>query len=125
MLTLQILSQALTVCKVADLSGFALSGLVFIGNTDNECSLVCETDKTPVNTVAREDGWRAMRVVGQLDFSLTGILSGIATVLADAKIGIFAVSTYDTDYILVKQENLDRAVEALKLAGYAFIAAQP
>ena len=125
MLTLQILSQALTVCKVADLSGFALSGLYFIGNTDSELSLVCQTDKTPVNTVAREDGWRAMRVVGTLDFSLTGILSGIATVLADAKIGIFAVSTYDTDYILVKQENLDRAFETLKLAGYAFIAAQP
>ena len=125
MLTLQILSQALTVCKVADLSGFALSGLYFIGNTDSELSLVCQTGKTPVNTVAREDGWRALRVVGTLDFSLTGILSGIATVLADAKIGIFAVSTYDTDYILVKQENLDRAVEALKLAGYAFIAAQP
>jgi hypothetical protein len=75
--------------------------------------------------VAREDGWRAMRVVGTLDFSLTGILSGIATALADAKIGIFAVSTYDTDYILVKQENLDRAVEALKEAGYGFIARMP
>ena len=125
MLTLQILPQALTVCKVADLSGFALSGLYFIGNTDNECSLVCETDKAPANTVARADGWRALRVLGTLDFSLTGILSGIATVLADAKVGIFAVSTYDTDYILVKQENLDRAIEALKLAGYAFIAAEP
>ena len=125
MLTLQIRPQALTVCKVADLSGFALSGLYFIGNTDNECSLVCETDKTPSNTVAREDGWRALRVLGTLVFSLTGILSGIATVLADAKVGIFAVSTYDTDYILVKQENLDRAVEALKLAGYTFIAAKP
>ena len=76
MLTLQILPQALTVCKVADLSGFALSGLYFIGNTDSELSLVCETDKAPANTVAREEGWRAMRVVGQLDFSLTGILSG-------------------------------------------------
>ena len=125
MLTLQILPQALTVCKVADLSGFALSGLYFIGNTDSELSLVCETDKAPANTVAREEGWRAMRVVGQLDFSLTGILSGIATVLANAQVGIFAVSTYDTDYILVKQENLDRAVEALKAAGYAFIAAEP
>ena len=125
MLTLQILPQALTVCKVADFSGFALSGLYFIGNTDDECSLVCETEKTPSNTTARQDGWRALRVLGTLDFSLTGILSGIATVLADAKVGIFAVSTYDTDYILVKQENLDRAVEALKKAGYAFIAAEP
>ena len=120
MLTLQILPQPLTVCKVSDLSGFAMAGLYFIGNTDDELSLVCETDKTPTNTTAREDGWRAMRVVGQLDFSLTGILSGITAVLADARVGIFAVSTYDTDYILVKQENRDRAVEALKAAGYGF-----
>ena len=120
MLNLQILPQALTVCKAADLSGFAMSGLYFIGNTDNELSLVCQTEMTPANTTAREDGWRALRVVGTLDFSLTGILSGIATVLANAKVGIFAVSTYDTDYILVKEENLDRAVEALKGAGYGF-----
>ena len=96
-----------------------------IFQTDSELSLVCETDKAPANTIAREEGWRAMCIVGQLDFSLTGILSGIATILADAQVGIFAVSTYDTDYILVKQENLDRAIEALKEAGYAFIAAEP
>ena len=120
MLQLQILPQNLTVCKVETLDGFAMTGLYFIGCTDGELSLVCETDKAPANTLAREDGWRALRVVGTLDFSLTGILSGIATVLADAKIGIFAVSTYDTDYILVKQEDLDRAVGALKRAGYGF-----
>ena len=120
MLTLQVLFQDLTICKVPDLSTFSLSGLYFIGNTDNELSLACETEKTPSNTTAREDGWRAMRIVGQLDFSLTGILSKIAAVLADAQVGIFAVSTYDTDYILVKRENLDRAVEALKAAGYGF-----
>ena len=95
MLALQILPQRLTVCKVPDPSGFAMSGLCFIGHTDSERSLVCETDKTPANAAAREDGWRAMRVVGTLDFSLTGILSGIATALADAKVGIFAVSTYE------------------------------
>ena len=119
MLQLQILPQALTVCKVEGLGGFALSGLFFIGSTDNELSLVCETDRTPANTTAREDGWRALRVAGTLDFSLTGILSKLATVLADAGVGIFAVSTYDTDYILVKAENLDRAAVALKNAGYA------
>lgn len=119
MLQLQILPQPLTVCKVERLDGFDMSGLYFIGRTDSELSLVCETDRVPSNTLAREDGWRAMRVVGQLDFSLTGILSGIAAALAGAKVGIFAVSTYDTDYILVKEERLDRAVEALRGAGYA------
>ena len=118
MLNLQILPQPLTVCKVDGLEGFSMSGLYFIGSTDAELSLVCETDRTPADTLAREDGWRAFRVVGTLDFSLTGILSRIATVLADERIGIFAVSTYDTDYILVKRENLDRAAEALKRAGY-------
>ena len=120
MLQLQILSQNLTVCKVESLGGFAMTGLYFIGSTDSELSLVCETDRAPVDTTAREDGWRALRVVGTLDFSLTGILSKLATVLADAGVGIFAVSTYDTDYILVKAESLDRAVAALKQAGYAF-----
>ena len=75
MLKLQILPQALTVCKVEKLDGFDMSGLYFIGSTDAELSLVCETDRTPADTLAREDGWRALRVVGQLDFSLTGILS--------------------------------------------------
>lgn len=118
MLTLQILPQALTVCKVADLSGFDPAGLYFIGSTDEELSLVCVTENTPANTLAREDGWRALRVAGMLDFSLTGILSKIATVLADAQISIFAVSTYNTDYILVKGENLGPATDALRRAGY-------
>ena len=120
MLKLELLPQTLTVCKVERLDGFDLSGLCFIGNTDAELSLVCETEKVPANTLAREDGWRAMRVAGTLDFALTGILSGLAGALAGAKIGIFAVSTYDTDYLLVKKENLDRAVEVLKEAGYRF-----
>ena len=118
MLQLEILPQQLTVCKVEGLAGFSMDGLYFIGSTDNELSLVCETDRVPAHTLAREDGWRALRIAGQLDFSLTGILSRIATVLADAQIGIFAVSTYDTDYVLVKEENLDRAVGVLRGAGY-------
>ena len=118
MLKLQILPQALTVCKVERLDDFDRGRLYFIGSTDSELSLVCETDRVPADTLAREDGWRALRIVGQLDFSLTGILSRIATILADEKIGIFAVSTFDTDYILVKAENLHRAAAALKEKGY-------
>ena len=118
MLNLQILPQPLTVCKVDGLKGFSMSGLYFIGSTDAELSLVCETDRVPRRTLSREDGWRGFRIVGQLDFALTGILSGIAVVLADAQIGIFAVSTYDTDYILVKEESLDRAAKASQSAGY-------
>ena len=121
MLKLQVLPQALTICKVNTLSGFDPdAGLYFIGRTDEETSLVCETARVPSVTIAREDGWRALRVAGTLDFSLTGILSRLSGVLAEAKIGIFAVSTYNTDYILVKAEDLNRAVAALQAAGYLF-----
>jgi len=120
MLTLEILPQALTVCKAERLDDFSMEGLFFIGRTDGELSLVCETERTPPRTLAREDGWRAMRVAGRMEFSLTGVLAGLAATLADARVPIFAVSTYVTDYILVKRENLDRAVEALKAAGYGF-----
>ncbi|MBQ1552188.1 MAG: ACT domain-containing protein, partial [Clostridia bacterium] len=68
--------------------------------------------------LAREDGWRAFRVAGVLDFSLTGVLSGITGVLAGAGVGVFAVSTYDTDYILVKRVDAGKAADALARAGY-------
>ena len=116
---LQVLPNALTVCKVRDVSDIDLSRpLMFVGKTDEELSLVCETEHTPTHTLEREDGWRAFRVAGSMDFSLVGILSRLSGTLAAANIGIFAVSTYNTDYILVKQENLDRALTALSEAGY-------
>ena len=95
--------------------------LVFIGKTDGELSLVCPTENCPARTSAREDGWRGMRIEGVLDFSLIGILSKLSGVLAEAGVGIFAVSTYNTDYILVKAEQLACAQSALTAAGYVFI----
>lgn len=71
-----------------------------------------------MNTVERDDGWKAFRIQGVLDFSLIGILSRISAILAENKIGIFAVSTYNTDYILVKKENYQRALKALETQGY-------
>ena len=72
----------------------------------------------PEQTIAREDGWRGIRIVGKLDFSLVGILSNISGILAKEQIGIFAISTYDTDYILLKGEQLEQAVKALCAHGY-------
>ena len=116
---LEVLNDRLTVCKVDSFAGINTgSGLFFIGVTDEEISLVCRTEDTPANTTDRVDGWRGFRVTGVLDFSLTGILSGISGVLAKAKIGIFAVSTYNTDYILVKENDLAEALSALECAGY-------
>ncbi len=113
----------LTVCKVADTATIDLSGeFYFIGKTDEELSLVIPTDAVPAETTERDDGWRAFRIQGVLDFSLIGILSKISGLLADAGIGIFAVSTFNTDYILVKKENFEKALGVLADAGYQIAA---
>ncbi len=117
---LEILAGTFSVCKVASLSNVDLSApFRFLAQTDEELSLVCPTAGAPANALAREDGWRAFRIAGTLDFALVGILSRILTVLADAQIGIFAVSTFHTDYILVKEENFQHALSVLSDAGYA------
>lgn len=116
---LEKLSLDLTVCKLPSTALLDLNGdLLFIAVTDQEISLVCRTEAVPAGTTAREDGWQGFRIKGVLDFSLTGILSRIAGILAENGIGIFAVSTYNTDYVLVKAEHLDRAMELLEAAGY-------
>lgn len=108
-----------SVCKVRDYSQVDLdTPFCFTGRTDEECSLVCPAEQVPSNTIERDDGWRGFRICGVLDFSLIGILSKIAGILADAKIGIFAISTYNTDYVLMKQENFQRALELLASEGY-------
>lgn len=109
-----------SVCKVEDYSQVDLSApFTFPQRTDEENSLVCLTENVPANTTEREDGWNAFRVKGTLDFSLIGILSGIATVLAGNTIGIFAISTYNTDYILVKKTDFQKTIDVLKQKGYA------
>lgn len=111
-----------TVCKLNAVSDIDLNkDFYFIGRTDEEISLVCKTEDTPENTTERDDGWKGFRIEGILDFSLIGILSKISSILADSKIGIFAVSTYNTDYILVKKENYARAIDVLKENGYEVI----
>ena len=109
----------LTVCKVADCTEIDLSKkFYFIGKTDEEISIVCPTSETPLHTIAREDGWNAFRIQGVLDFSLIGILSKISSILAENQIGIFAVSTYNTDYILVKKCDFMKALKVLEQEGY-------
>lgn len=116
---LKIIPQEFSVCKVSDYSQIDLDQpFVFIGSTDEEKSLVCPIPFVPRNTTAREDGWRAFRIEGVLDFSLIGILSKISSLLADNGIGIFAISTFNTDYILTKTENFESSIQALKSAGY-------
>ena len=114
-MTIEVLKDKLTVCKIGDISFADLTDdIFFLGKTDEEISLVCKTQSTPASTLAREDGWRGFRISGELDFSLIGILSKIAALLADNGISIFAVSTYNTDYILVKEDKLQIALDVLK-----------
>ena len=119
---LKTLNEKLSVCKVADVSDIDLTAdIYFIGKTDEELSLVCRTEDTPKNTTERSDGRRGFRIQGVLDFSLIGILSKLSGILAENKIGIFAVSTYNTDYILVKEEDFSRALEVLASEGYTIV----
>ena len=100
---LKKLDYDLTVCKVSDVSDIDMNAeFYFIGKTDEEISLVCRTEDTPANTTECDNGWKGFRIQGVLDFSLIGILSKLSGILAEHKIGIFAVSTFNTDYILVE-----------------------
>ena len=119
MMQLKVIDIEFSVCKVKDYSGIDLNQeYVFTGATDEEKSLVCPVSLVPDNTIEREDGWRAFRIEGVLDFSLIGILSKISSLLAANKIGIFAISTFNTDYILTKKEDFDKAIDVLKAEGY-------
>ncbi len=119
---LKKLSYKLTVCKVTNIAEIDTNkDFYFIGETDEEISLVCVTEGAPTNTIEREDGWRGFRIQGVLDFSLIGILSKISGILAENRIGIFAISTFNTDYILVKEENFERALDVLYKDGYVIV----
>ena len=119
---LKKLEYDLTVCKVEALADMDMTtDFFFIGKTDEELSLVCKTEDVPAKTIERDDGWKGFRIQGTLDFSLIGILSKLSGILADHKIGIFAVSTYNTDYILVKEESFDRALKVLASEGYTIV----
>lgn len=121
-MVIERLEAKLTVCKVEDYSLVDLNvPFCFTGSTDEERSLVCPTADVPVNVTEREDGWTAFRIRGTLDFSLIGILSRISTALAEAGIGIFAISTFNTDYVLVKDKDAQKAQTALIDAGYQVV----
>lgn len=112
----------LTVCKVEATEDIDMAAdFFFIGKTDEEISLVCKSADTPKITTERDDGWKGFRIQGVLDFSLIGILSKLSGILAENHIGIFAVSTFNTDYILVKAENFEKALSVLSAEGYTIV----
>ena len=119
---LKRIAYIFSVCKVEDYSQVDFEQeYCFIGKSDEEKSLVCPTEHVPSNAIEQDDGWKAFRIQGVLEFSLIGILSKISTLLAEHAIGIFAISTYNTDYILTKSEQFDKAIMVLSDAGYQVI----
>lgn len=120
-LGLILLAERFAVCRldrVADIPGWATQGGFFsITRTGDELSIVCPEALVPEG-VRAEPGWRALRVAGVLDIAHVGILAGLASPLADAGIGLLALSTFDTDYLLVKEHDLGWAIEVLRGYGY-------
>ena len=90
-----------------------------VSKTENELSLVC-SEEIEVQSLESSKGWKCLKVKGPLDFNLTGILAGISDILAQANISIFAISTFDTDYLLVRSQDLSSARNKLRKAGYKF-----
>lgn len=125
-LDLILLAEKLAVCRLpagTPLPDWAASGVFSsVSWTPDETSVVCEQAGVPAGVQAELD-WRAFRVAGAMEFTLTGILLSIAQPLADAGVGIFAVSTYDTDYVLVKEASLESAVTALTAFGHNVVRA--
>lgn len=122
-LNLSLQPERLTICRLAPdavLPEWASGRAAFLSitRTREELSIVCEAQRVPA-TVKQETGWRLFKVAGPLDFSLIGILASLADPLAKAGISIMAISTFDTDYLMVKEAKLDEAIKVLKAFGHS------
>jgi hypothetical protein len=129
--TLIAIDDALAVCRLAadaPLPAWAVDGpagpLASITRTADELSIVCRREAVPQG-VRCEPGWRALRVVGTLDLAMVGVLATLLAPLAEAGIAVFVVSTFDTDYLLVREDRLDAVIEALRRAGHRILAGPP
>ena len=122
-LTLSILPESLGICHLDEKSpvpAWAIGNISFssITKTKDELSIVCPQDKIPAGVLA-EKNWRAFKIGGPLDLSLTGIVASLSAPLAKAKISIFYISTYQTDYLLVEDKNFKKAKKIL--SGFCFL----
>jgi hypothetical protein len=120
MLTLTVLAETLAICRLAPGPvplWIAAADFVSITQTIDELSIVCREANVP-SDVKADRGWRALKVAGPLDLALTGVLASLVNPLAEAQINIFAISTFDTDYLLVKGYNLAGACDVLRGAGF-------
>ena len=116
---LQKIECVFTICKIDNVEQVDFTrGFTFLSKTADEISLVCEAEKTPSEALEIEPGWRALKISDVLDFNMIGVIAKLSKILAEAKICIFVVSTYNTDYIFMKVEDYDRGIQALIHNGY-------
>ena len=120
--TLSTIPGSFAVCRLDPASPMPSwatpDGFLAIVRTAEELSIVCAEQAVPLGVTCQR-GWRGLKVMGPLDFALTGVLASLAGPLAEAGVSIFAISTYDTDYLFVRGEQLDTAIDALRRAGFA------
>ena len=120
-MSLSVLEERLAVCRLeprAEILQWATSAPFFcVARTPDELSVVCPEEHVPAG-ITCERVWRALKLQGPFDFELTGVLASVAAPLARCEVGILAIATYDTDYVLVKEEQLDPAIAALRERGH-------
>ncbi len=117
---IEVLAGMFAICRLepdADVPSWATGEVVAITRTPDELSILCSQNNVPEN-VRSESDWRCFRVVGPLDFSLVGVIASLTSTLASANISVFVISTFDTDYILVKESSFEAAVQSLRAAGH-------
>ena len=121
-LTLEVLAESYAVCRLDPaeaVPAWAWNGqLVSVTHTDAELSIVCAETAVPSTVERAERGWRALRVVVPLDFNAVGVMASLTAPLARAGISILALATFDTDYLLIREPDLSRALAALRAAGH-------
>ena len=121
-MTLQVLDRELSICKLLDLNDIALSSPpLFLAITQDEISLVCGSGYEPRHCIIKSSGWRAMKATKGMDSTPAGVIADVSGILAEAGIPVLAMSTFDTDYILIKDERLHEAMMAMAKSGYDFV----
>lgn len=117
---LYILAPTFSICKITDTKDIPIMDeFCFLAKSDEEISLVCDSSHIPPHPIQCEHGWKGFRIQGELAFSMVGILSKITTLLANQNISIFAISTYNTDYLFIKEAQFNTALTCLANAGYS------
>ena len=116
---LQKIELDFSVCKIKNIQQVDFTReFVFLHKTPEEISLVCESACVPPDAISVEASWKALRISGQLEFGLIGIIARISKILAEAQISIFVISTYDTDYVLLKADDFNKGIQELARNGY-------